>query len=213
MVDMSIRTITIQGDVTSLDQLRGADGRYLSGTVNVAGRVYLVGMKLERLPVQFDTVGGDFCCSNNRLTTLEGAPSTVGRYFDCSNNRLTTLEGAPSIVGKYFYCNNNLLTSLEGAPSAVSGYFGCHNNRLTSLVGAHRILRRVGGEFYLWSNPIESGGIGLLLVEGLTQIYAGLSPARAAFEIIGRHLGQGMKGVLRCQEALYEAGLGTFAQL
>ncbi len=179
---------TIRGRVTSLDQLRGADGRYLSGIVNVAGRVYLVGMKLEWLPVRFGTVSGYFDCSNNRLTTLEGAPSTVGGYFDCTSNRLTSLEGAPGSVG---------------------GNFVCFNNRLTSLVGVHRILRQIGGGLFLTGNEIVSGGIGLLLVEGLTRIVTD----QPAFEIINRYFGQGKKGLLRCQEELHEAGYEEFARL
>ncbi len=158
---------TIRGDVSSLDQLRGEDGAYLAGTVNVAGYVNLYGMKLERLPVRFGAVGGNFYCRWNRLTTLEGAPGTVG------------------------------------------GNFGYGNNRLTSLRGVHQILRRIDGRMYMRGNEIVSGGIGLILVEGLAKIYAD----QPAFEIINGFLGQGNKGVLRCQEALHEAGYGEFAKL
>ena len=31
----------------------------------------------------------------------------VGGYFDCSDNRLTSLEGAPQSVGGDFYCSDN----------------------------------------------------------------------------------------------------------
>ncbi len=179
---------TIQGDVTSLDDLRYGNGEFLSGTVNVAGRVYLYGMKLERLPVKFGTVGGYFGCHNNRLTSLEGAPGSVGGYFDCGWNRLTSLEGAPGSIG---------------------GNFSCSYNRLTSLVGVHRILKRVGGELFIRNNSIVSGGIGLVLVERLTKIDAD----QPAFEIIEKYLGQGNKGLLRCQEALHDAGFGEFAKL
>ncbi len=160
---------TIRGDVNSLDELRGEDGKFLAGTVNVTGHVNLSGtrLELERLPVRFGAVGGGFYCANNRLTSLEGAPASVG--------------------GNLFY----------------------PQNRLTSLQGVHRILRRVDGELFIWSNPIASGGIGLVLVEGLTRIDAD----QPAFEIIGRHLGQGNKGLLRCQEELHEAGFREFARL
>ncbi len=154
-------------EVTSLDQLRGEDGEYLAGTVNVVGDVYLYGMKLERLPVKFGTVGG---------------------YFDCSGNRLVTLKGIPASVGKDFYCSNN---------------------QLTSLVGVHKILKRVDGLLYITRNKIKSGGIGLLLVEGLTKIVADQS----AFGIINKYLGQGMKGVLRCQEELHDAEFEEYAKL
>ncbi len=203
---------TIQGDVTSLNQLRGGDRRYLAGTVNVAGSVSLSDLGLdERLPVRFGAVGGDFYCHNNWLTSLEGAPVTVGGSFSCAWNRLTSLEGAPSAVGGNFDCSWNKLTSLQGAPSAVGGNFFCSDNRLTSLVGVHKILKRIGGGvLYIWSNPIESGGISLVLVEGLMKIV--VYEDQPAFEIINRHLGQGMRGVLRCQEVLHEAGFGEYAQ-
>ncbi len=158
---------TIHESVISLDQLRGRDGEYLTGTVHVTKHVDLRNENLERLPVRFGTVGG---------------------YFNFGGNRLTSLEGAPSTVNNIFYC---------------------FNNQLTSLQGAHRILRRIDGTLYLWSNPIESGGIGLLLVEGLTRIQIG----HPAFDIINRYLGQGMTGMLRCQEALHDAGYGEFAKL
>ncbi len=178
---------TIPGNVTTPNGMKSG-GKYLAGTVDVAGGVYLVNIELERLPVQFGTVGGIFDCCWNQLTSLEGAPRTVGGSFSCNNNRLTSLEGAPSTVGGDFYC---------------------HTNRLTSLVGVHRILRRIGGMLSIRDNPIASGGIGLILVEGLTKIVAD----QPAFEIIEKYLGQGNKGVLRCQEALHDAGFEEFARL
>jgi len=50
-------------------------------------------------------VGGDFSCSNNQLTSLEGAPQEVGENFSCDNNQLTSLEGAPQRVGAWFECD------------------------------------------------------------------------------------------------------------
>ncbi len=230
-IELSEEICTIS-HVDSLDDLRGPDGRYLAGTVNVTGIVNLYNMKLEQFPVRFGTVGGHFYCGKNRLTSLEGAPSSVSGYFgchnnwltslegapsavggnfDCSWNKLTSLQGAPSAVGGNFDCSWNKLTSLQGAPSAVGGNFFCSDNRLTSLVGVHKILKRIGGGvLYIWSNPIESGGISLVLVEGLMKIV--VYEDQPAFEIINRHLGQGMRGVLRCQEVLHEAGFGEYAQ-
>ncbi len=158
---------TILDNVTRLDQLRGEDGEFLVGTVNVTGTVSLIGLGLERLPVQFGTVGGHFSCAVNALTSLEGAPRSVGGNLNCSRNQLTT------------------------------------------LVGMHRILRRINGRLYLWNNQIAFGGIGLILVEGLTRIDA----EYPAFEIINGFLGQGNKGLLRCQEALHEAGFAEHARL
>ncbi len=179
---------TVRGYVTSLDDLRGEDGKFLDGTVNVLGGVYLVDLGLERLPVQFGTVGRNFICNNNLLTSLEGAPVTVGGNFGYGWNRLTSLEGAPVTVG---------------------GNFWCSGTRLTTLVGVHKIIKRIGGELYIGRNGIKAGGIGLVLVEGLTKIDAD----QPVFGIINKYLGQGMKGMLRCQEELHDAGFGEFARL
>jgi hypothetical protein len=61
-----------------------------------------------------------------------GAPQSVGGDFDCGYNQLTTLVGAPQSVGGNFYCENNQLTTLVGAPNTVGGFFGCANNPVSS---------------------------------------------------------------------------------
>ena len=108
------------------------------GLVHVDGIVNLSYEKLTKLPLKFGEVSGDFSCSVNQLTSLEGAPSRVGN-FNCSQNQLTSLEGAPSRVGGNFYCSGNQLTSLEGAPEVVERGFYCSNNRLTSLKGGPKV--------------------------------------------------------------------------
>jgi hypothetical protein len=59
---------------------------------------------------------------------LVGAPKTVGEDFYCSYNLLTSLEGAPETVGGDFYCGYNKLTSLVGVPKYVGGIFVCNDN-------------------------------------------------------------------------------------
>ena len=102
--------------------------------------------------VRFGVVERHFSCSDNRLTSLEGAPRKVGGDFWCENNRLTSLEGAPRKVGGDFDCGSNRLTSLEGAPEKVEGNFWCRDNQLTSLVGAPR---EVGAGFNWSNNPVS----------------------------------------------------------
>jgi len=79
--------------VDSLDDLKGA-----TEPVNVSDNVELFNMDLIRLPVKFGKVGGSFSCFDNKLTSLEGAPSQVGRYFACSYNQLTSLVGIHKII-------------------------------------------------------------------------------------------------------------------
>ena len=175
--------------------------------------------------------GGDFNCSDTRLTSLKGAPSHVDGYFNCSVNKLTSLAGAPSHVGGGFYCRGNELTSLEGAPSHIGGAFSCSSNELTSLEGVpsrvngnfncsnnelaslkdvYKHVTEIKGIFYANENPIESHVLGLLLIKGVTEVR--LDSVQVE-EILNRHLGKGRAGMLMAQEELIEAGLEEFAQL
>jgi hypothetical protein len=117
---------------------------------HVKGGFYCSDNQLTSLEGAPQTVDGDFYCIENRLTSLEGAPQTVNGNFACNNNQITSLEGAPQKVGG-FSCDGNQLTSLEGAPQKVGG-FSCDGNQLTSLEGAPQTVR---GEFYCDDNPVS----------------------------------------------------------
>jgi len=136
-----------------IDKILASCTKNPDGTYSTGGDVDLSGFGLEYLPVKFKYVGGNFYCSDNKLTTLKGAPQEVGRGFDCSDNNLTTLEGAPQEVGGAFVCYGNKLITLEGAPQEVSYGFICDNNQLTSLKGAPRV---VGGAFVCDSNQLTT---------------------------------------------------------
>ena len=94
------------------------------------GDLDLSGLKLTKLPeiLKNVSIGGDFDCGFNNLTSLENCPSSVDGTFGCGNNNLTSLEGSPSSVGGSFICGGNNLTSLEGAPKSVGLDFYCTDN-------------------------------------------------------------------------------------
>jgi hypothetical protein len=73
------------------------------------GDLDLSDMNLTVLPeiLKDITVGGNFFCFNNNLTSLENCPKTVGENFGCSSNSLNSLTGAPTSVGGNFNCRNN----------------------------------------------------------------------------------------------------------
>lgn len=144
-----------------------SNGSFYNCEVNTTENVYLDGQDLVQLPVRFGTVKG---------------------YFSCSNNKLTSLEGAPRETSSSFYCDGNKLTSLEGV---------------------HKIIKKINGTFNCKYNFIKSGGIGLLLIEGLTEIDSELR----VFEIIEKYLGQGKRGLLACQEELIENNFEEYAKL
>ena len=133
-----------------------------------------------------------------------------GGNFFCANNRLTSLEGAPSHVDGYFNCSVNELTSLAGAPSHVGGDFSCYNNELTSLKDVYKHVTEIKGTFYAIKNPIKSHVLGLLLIKGVTEVRL---DNKQVEEILNRHFGKGRAGMLMAQEELIEAGLEEFAQL
>ena len=147
-----------------------------TGLVDVKGRFSCSGQGLSDFKgVKFGVVWRNFNCSENRLTSLDGAPQSVDVDFHCDNNLLTSLEGAPQKVGGDFYCNINRLTSLVGAPQEVNGYFVCSDNALTSLVGAPQ---DVDGGFYCHNNSLTSligapkriGGTFVCEVNSLTSL-------------------------------------------
>ena len=122
-----------------------------SGRKVIKGDVDLENLFLTVLPEWLSDVEveGIFYCSNNKLTTLQGAPETVEDDFFCRKNNLTTLQGAPKTVGGDFYCDSNKLTTLAGAPETVEGSFSCVDNKLTTLAGAPKT---VGVAFYCYDN-------------------------------------------------------------
>jgi hypothetical protein len=127
-----------------------------NGLVDVDGDIDLPKKGLTELPLKFGEVTGCFDCSNNKLTSLEGAPYSVGGFFDCCDNKLTSLEFAPKSVGDSFWCssngfqvgNYNNIRSFEGLVH-ISGDFYCKgnpifniwemiNNKLTNFQGGHK---------------------------------------------------------------------------
>jgi len=123
------------------------------GIVDVMGNVNLSRMHLTKIPVKFGIAAGWFDCSDNQLTSLEGAPEEVRGSFYCAANRLTSLEGAPEKVGRWFDCSDNQLTSLEGCPEEVEGLFDCSYNKLTTLRGCPK---KVNGSFMCSFNQLTS---------------------------------------------------------
>ena len=106
----------------------------LDGSIDVYGSVNLSHTGLTKLPLNFNIVTGDFTCTDNKLTTLEGCPKSVGGHFSCMYNDLTSLKGGPKLVSRYYSCSCNYLTTLKGGPKSVGGIFYCYENNLTTNV-------------------------------------------------------------------------------
>ena len=136
-------------------------------SIDVDGDVHLSGKGLNKLPLKFNKVRGNFYCYNNRLTTLEGSPKEVGKSFDCSYNKLRSLKGSPIKVGSTFWCQDNQLITLEGGPEEVGADFWCDGNQLTTLKGSPK---KVGGNFSCQDNQ-------LITLEGPEEVYGNFSCA------------------------------------
>lgn len=149
------------------------------------------------------------------LSVLGEFPDST-KTFICNNKGLTSLKGSPSSVETSFDCHDNELTSLEGAPSFIGGNFFCYNNNLTSLHNIHKIIRYIGGCAYFNNCPITSHVLGLLLIDGLEEVYFTHGWNDELQTIINKHL-KGDRDVFACQEELIENGLEEsledFAQL
>jgi hypothetical protein len=126
------------------------------GSIDVVGSVDLYNSlgDLKQLPLIFNEVIGEFICSENNLTTLEGCPIKVGGYFSCSKNKLTSLEHSPKIVGKNFYCGyNDNLTSLDGLENTYIGRT-LHVGNCSNLYSLKGFPKKVGS-FHHWYTPIK----------------------------------------------------------
>jgi len=125
-----------------------------TGLVDVKGDFDCVNEKVsDFLGIKFGKVAGSFICSQNKLTSLAGAPQEVGLDFSCSYNPIGSLAGAPQKVGSDFSAEANSLASLLGGPQEVGGDYNCRRNDLTSLEGA---ARKVSGTFNCSRNPLTS---------------------------------------------------------
>jgi hypothetical protein len=108
----------------------------MDGTVDIEGDVELSSKGLNKIPLKFARIMGNFNIFDNQLTTLDGGPKSVGGNFNCFNNNLSNLVGAPRWVGGDFYCYHNQLISLEGSPAMVVGNFYVSGNiKLSNLLG------------------------------------------------------------------------------
>lgn len=143
------------------------------------------------------------------LSEMGMQPEKFDKDFSCFSRALTSLEGSPKHVSGYFTCAENKLTSLEGAPSFIGKDFACSMNNLTSLHNIHKQIKHIGGFASAKRNPITSCVLGLLLIDGLKEVYLDI---KVVEKIINKHL-KSDRDVFACQEELIEHGYDEFAKL
>ncbi len=190
--------------------------------------------RLDTLSYGPSTVQGGFSAAYNQLTDLSFMPTQILYWIDVSENQISSLHGVPDKINGDFNVSFNKIDSFRFGPTEVSEDYDIHDNELSSFDHAPN---HVGGAFNVFhnkikslknihsellscplldisNNPIEEGGIGLILIEGLNELIADdCGEFTKAAEIISKYLGQGKAGLLECQEELENADLGQFAEL
>ena len=119
--------------------------------------------------LDIDYQGGDLECCWESLDSLEGCPEYVTGEFRCDINNLSSLIGGPQRVDGDYDCSENNLTNLVGCASYIGDTLYFSNTNITSLVGIHKIIKSCN-EIAFNFTSIKEGGIGLLLIDNLTNI-------------------------------------------
>ena len=80
-------------------------------SVDVDNSVILYQVPMDKLPLQFGYVKGDFILGENELTTLEGVPHTIDGDFICGGNNIKDLDYFPKNIKSRIVLLNNPLES------------------------------------------------------------------------------------------------------
>lgn len=131
------------------------------------------------------------------------------------DTELTSLPIRFTQIHGYFSISHTKLTAFDNFPHTILGYCSIANNIFTSLEGINDYVKRIKGHFAIDSNKIQSGGLGLVLIDGILDLInlSSDSPANdKPFAIIKKYLGKSDK-IFECQEELIAAGFEKFALL
>jgi hypothetical protein len=122
-------SIDVQGDVnlnrTTLTNLRSLDGIRFRKSIK----------ELDKLPITFNIVYGDFRCQNNNLSSFDRFPKEIHGDLIISKNKFKSLSGCPKIIKRPFV-NNRMI---------------CDGNNILTLCGY-----REGTNISIKSNPINN---------------------------------------------------------
>lgn len=118
------------------------------GKITAHSSINLSNLNISLLPDMSNvTIMGDYDCSDNKLSSLRGAPSSVHGDFNCKANKLQNLKGAPQSITGSFNCAMNELRSLSGGPRTVNGTYDCKFNQLKSLNGIPKKIHWLFSDF------------------------------------------------------------------
>lgn len=103
-------------------------------SVDVDGDVNIISKKLDKIPIKYNNIKGNFDCSNNNLSTFDNFPEYVGNYMWCNQNEFISLKGFSTYIGKSLVLDENKLTNLIGL-SHMNIDLVIFDNPLTTLDG------------------------------------------------------------------------------
>lgn len=115
---------------------------------------------LKEFPIKFNVVNGDFNFAKTKLRNLRLGPKRVTGDFECSYNYLTSLEGSPEYVGGnysvrsigHLYSSEYCIRTLEGCPKHVGGYIDFSGYGVYTFEFFPDYL---GGDIICKDNPIQ----------------------------------------------------------
>ncbi len=147
---LSSQTITIRGDVTTLDCPSNS---------------------LLTLDVSGCTVLTKLYCSNNQLTSLDVSSCIALEELGCFKNQLTSLDVSKQTSLTTLYCSSNQLTSLDVSKQTSLTTLYCSNNKLTSLdVSGCTALTKLGVVEYGYGNQTTLASLKASGCTALTEL-------------------------------------------
>ena len=135
---LTSQTITIRGDVTSLDCGAEEYRRWGLTSLDASGCTSLTKLKCNNNPLTSLDVSGctaltELNCSWNRLTSLDVSGCTSLTELNCSDNLLTSLDVSKNTALTELWCSENQLTRLDVSKNTALTTLYCGGNQLTSL--------------------------------------------------------------------------------
>lgn len=143
---------------------------------------------VSQLPVQFGYVHGDFNASIKSLTTFNNFPTEVEDGFFCYDTQVASFEGLN------LRCGGNVDLIM--------------NSKLHDFTGIHKHIRKMNGLFKFDLEHVQSGGLGILLIDGVKKIHCGDNNID---KIFNKYLKKGQ--VFEAQEHLIDAGYAYLARV
>lgn len=132
------------------------DGSIDVGYTGAYSHVDFSKLKLDKIPLRFNSVCGSFNCSENDLTTLKGSPKYVRGGFDCSKNKmLKSLDGGPrSVHGVYNFSDTGVL-SFNGVRNHNNINFNFTNTPIYEVITAIQYIVGKNANFRDMIDPID----------------------------------------------------------